>query len=108
MEDAFGILSVYDDLELNTVGVRESTLYDIIPVVEQSSGPVVVNATTFTVDCAALPDVVQNAVLADGDSQSESESIFGLVYSFSLAPGSYKASIAPMRACPALLRCTLA
>ena len=34
-------------------------LYDIIPVVEQSSGTVVVNSTAFLVDCAAISGLQQ-------------------------------------------------
>ena len=47
------ILSVYDAMDISTVGLRESTLYDIIPVIENAANAgVTVNSTTISVDCS--------------------------------------------------------
>ena len=72
MKDTLGILTVYDAIELSTVGVYQNMVYDIIPSVEGSSGSVIVNATTFSIDCAALPDAQQGEFLDDGDQNSTS------------------------------------
>ena len=60
--DMFSILGVYDALanSLNTVGVLNNMLYDIIPSVDQSQGTVTVNATTITVDCGVLRGLEQH------------------------------------------------
>ncbi|KAJ3556888.1 hypothetical protein NM688_g1775 [Phlebia brevispora] len=60
--DLHSILSVYDMLNISTVGISSGMIYDIIPAVANATGTgVEVNATTFSVDCAALPDAVQIA-----------------------------------------------
>ncbi|KAJ3556630.1 hypothetical protein NM688_g1919 [Phlebia brevispora] len=58
--DPHSILSLYDVLNISTVGVSGDMIYDIIPVVANATTTgIEVNATTFSVDCGALPDVVQ-------------------------------------------------
>ena len=39
---------------LETTGLLNSTLYDVIPIVPGAAGEVAVNATQFQVDCGAL------------------------------------------------------
>ncbi|KAJ3556889.1 hypothetical protein NM688_g1774 [Phlebia brevispora] len=60
LSNLYSILQVYDSLDLPTVGVLDNTLYDIIPSTKNAADiGVEVNATTFSVDCASLPDADQ-------------------------------------------------
>ncbi|KAJ3551018.1 hypothetical protein NM688_g4948 [Phlebia brevispora] len=84
----YAILQVYDTLTLSTIGLWGSTLYDIIPVVEGATGAwVEVNATTFSVDCATLPDVVQTRF----DPRTDDEP----TYYFEFNGGKYNVSLSP-------------
>ena len=72
-------------------------IYDIIPVVANSTGDVIVNATTFSVDCAVLPDAKFAGFYASGDMHSLSDTHDNdPVYSFTFGQRNYTASIAPL------------
>ncbi|KAJ3557272.1 hypothetical protein NM688_g1559 [Phlebia brevispora] len=90
----YAILQVYHTLTLSTTGLRDNTLYDIIPAVENATGaPVEVNATSFSVSCSLLPDIVQTA-FEPGGSEPPSDMPS---YVFGFASGKYRVSVWPMR-----------
>ncbi|EKM52091.1 uncharacterized protein PHACADRAFT_187439, partial [Phanerochaete carnosa HHB-10118-sp] len=52
---AYDILLVYDQPEVPTLGLQDNMVYDVIPQVSFASGSAMVNASVYSVDCAALP-----------------------------------------------------
>ncbi|KAJ3557273.1 hypothetical protein NM688_g1558 [Phlebia brevispora] len=89
----YAILQVYHTLTLSTTGLRDNTLYDIIPAVENATGaPVEVNATSFSVSCGLLPDIVQTAFEPNGSEPNSDMP----AYVFGFAGGKYRVSVWPM------------
>ncbi|KAJ3551017.1 hypothetical protein NM688_g4949 [Phlebia brevispora] len=83
--DMYSILPVYDTLDFAPLGLSNNTLYDVIPAVENATGAgVEVNATTFSVDCAPLSDVVQT-----GFWSSENSSTNNPIYEYAFDDKSY-------------------
>ena len=52
----YDILLFYNEIQFPTIGLADSVVYDILPILlPTATGNVSVNATAFDVDCAALP-----------------------------------------------------
>ncbi|KAJ3556890.1 hypothetical protein NM688_g1773 [Phlebia brevispora] len=102
--DLRSILEVYNTLDLTTVGVLDNMIYDIIPVVTNAADAGVdVNATTFTVDCASLSDVIQTnfdpeANPNDFSGLDDTGGEIGPAYRFEFGGGKYSTTIYPMAA----------
>ncbi|GJE84278.1 hypothetical protein PsYK624_003540 [Phanerochaete sordida] len=51
----YDVLSVYDQMALLGPGLQENIVYDVIPQVPSAVGNTTVNASVYTVECAAYP-----------------------------------------------------
>ncbi|KAJ3528628.1 hypothetical protein NM688_g7973 [Phlebia brevispora] len=92
--DPYAILEVYSMLNVTTAGVADSMIYDIIPVVENAANDgVLVNATTFSVDCALIPDVVQTKFWPPTTDFGEGSPA---TFTFGFGSGNYSVDIATM------------
>ncbi|KAJ3540257.1 hypothetical protein NM688_g6252 [Phlebia brevispora] len=88
----YAILQVYDTLDLPTVSVLDNMLYDIIPIVQNAADTELeVNATTFSVDCACLPDVIQQAFAGPNFTGDQSA-----IYEFTFAGDQYLVDLVAM------------
>ncbi|KAJ3541672.1 hypothetical protein NM688_g6052 [Phlebia brevispora] len=86
----YSILQVYDSVNLTSVGVWNNMVYDIIPDVPNAADTKVqVNATTFSVDCTSLPDIVQTSYSMQGWYSQDQ-------YVFEFAGGKYSVELVPM------------
>ncbi|KAJ3557275.1 hypothetical protein NM688_g1556 [Phlebia brevispora] len=102
--DDYSILQVYDWLDVSTLGVLDNMLYDIIPVVENVTDvEIKVNATTFSVDCAPISDIIQtNFSNPDGNLSHSPDGSFisssdgNVEYSFTFGGGKYGVRLSPM------------
>ncbi|KAF7798556.1 hypothetical protein EIP86_009778 [Pleurotus ostreatoroseus] len=93
------ILALYDTMNISTIGVSDSTIYDIVPVIENTANAgVLVNATTISVDCGPIPDVVQTGFDIDGnDANSYTLDVDNNpTYDLTFGGGKYTASISPI------------
>ena len=73
-------------------------IYDIVPVVsDTANAAVTVNATTISVDCGPIPDIVQIAFQANGSLFSPSQDVEdNPAYDLTFGGAKYTASIVPM------------
>ncbi|KAJ3555783.1 hypothetical protein NM688_g2385 [Phlebia brevispora] len=92
LTNLYAILQVYDALNFPTVGVADSMLYDIIPIIQNpADADVEVNATTFSVDCASLPGAVQESFVYPNATPSQQAP-----YTFEFDDGKYTFSVTAM------------
>lgn len=91
-------MSIYDTLNITTVGVQDNIVYDIIPIVsDTANAAVAVNAMTISVDCGIIPDIIQKAFKVDGSVISPSQIVEdNPAYELTFGGGKYEASINPM------------
>ncbi|KAJ3543508.1 hypothetical protein NM688_g5846 [Phlebia brevispora] len=97
LNDLCSILTVHDVLNTTAVGVSDNMVYDIIPLTANATGSAQVNAVTFSVDCASLPDASLTAFYPDGDGLSASDSgSSGPAYNFRFGGDRYLFTVSPM------------
>ena len=53
MDQSYNILPLYE--EVPKIGLENNMVYDVIPLIPSAMGTVKVNASIYSVDCAAVP-----------------------------------------------------